>query len=144
MMLYLYVTSIAIHVVVAVLAIGVVGAVPLVARLARKGDTLSSPDRVLGALLRVMQLGFFAMLLTGILLDVSMDGAFHRTTWFRASVAVLAVIGFSHARARLALRKGFAPGGGREVALAKVERWGWTMCAAVAVITLLMQVKPLP
>jgi hypothetical protein len=140
----LYVVAIAIHVVVAVLAIGVVGAVPLVARLARKDGTMGSPERLLGALLRVMQLGFFAMLLTGILLDVSMDGAFHRTTWFKVSIAVLAIIGFSHARARVALRKGFAPGGGREVALANVERWGWTMCAAVAVITLLMQMKPLP
>jgi hypothetical protein len=140
----LYVVAIAIHVVVAVLAIGVVGAVPLVARLARKDGTMASPERLLGALLRVMQLGFFAMLLTGILLDVSMDGAFHRTTWFKVSIAVLAIIGFSHARARVALRKGFAPGGGREVALANVERWGWTMCAAVAVITLLMQMKPLP
>jgi hypothetical protein len=140
----LYVVAIAIHVVVAVLAIGVVGAVPLVARLARKDGTMASPERLLAALLRVMQLGFFAMLLTGILLDISMDGAFHRTTWFKVSIAVLAIIGFSHARARVALRKGFAPGGGREVALANVERWGWTMCAAVAVITLLMQMKPLP
>lgn len=140
----LYLVAIAIHVVVAVLAIGMVGAVPLVARLARKDGTLGSPERLLGALLRVMQLGFFAMLLTGILLDVSMDGAFHRTTWFKVSIAVLAVVGFSHARARGALRKGFAPGGGREVALASVERWGWTMFAAVAVITLLMQMKPLP
>ncbi len=64
--------------------------------------------------------------------------------WFKASIAVLAVIGFSHARARVALRKGFAPGGAPEVALAAVERWGWTMCASVAVITLLMQMKPLP
>jgi len=139
----LYLVAIGIHVVVAVLAIGVVGAVPLVARLARK-DGLGSPARLLGALLRVMQLGFFAMLLTGILLDISMDGAFHRTTWFKVSIVVLAVVGFSHARARVALRTGFAPGGGREVALASIERWGWTMCAAIAVITLLMQMKPLP
>jgi len=58
-------------------------------------------------------------------------------------VAVLA-IGVVGAVPLVALRKGFAPGGGREVALANVERWGWTMCAAVAVITLLMQMKPLP
>jgi hypothetical protein len=140
----LYVVTIAIHVLVAVLAIGVVGAVPLVARLARQSNPPGNPERLLAALLRVMQLGFFVMLLTGILLDVSMDGAFHRTPWFKASIAVLVVIGFSHARARVALRKGFAPGGQRELALATVERWGWTMCAAVAVITLLMQMKPSP
>ena len=102
----LYLVAIAIHVVVAVLGIGVVGAVPLTARLARKGGTLGSPEGLLGALLFAMQVGFFAMLLTGVLLDVSM--------------------------------------GAREAALASVERWGWTMCAGVAVITLLMQTKPLP
>jgi hypothetical protein len=84
------------------------------------------------------------MLVTGGLIDFSMAGAFHRTGWFRASIAVLLVIGFSHARARSALRSGLAPGGSREAALTRVERWGWAMCAAVALITILMQTKPLP
>lgn len=141
----LYTVAIALHVVVAILGIGLVGAVPLTARLARQPlCTMTGSERVLGALLRGTQLGFVAMALTGVLLDVSVGGAFHRTTWFKASIAVLLFTGFSHTRARAALRKGFAPGGGREVALSQVERWGWTMCAAVALITLLMQIKPLP
>lgn len=141
----LYAIAIALHVVVAVLAVGLVGAVPLTARFARQAvGTLTGSDRILGALLRAMQVGFLLMVLTGVLLDVSVAGAFHRTAWFKASLGVLLVVGFSHARARAALRRGFAPGGGRELALVLVERWGWTMCAAVALITLLMQVKPLP
>jgi hypothetical protein len=155
----LYTVAIAVHVVVAVLAIGLVGAVPLTARFARQAPharqraephtdeavgAFVGSEQVLGALLRAMQVGFLLMVLTGVLLDVSAAGAFHRTAWFKVSMAVLAVIGISQARVRAALRRGFAPGGERELALARVERWGWVMCAAVALITLLMQCKPLP
>jgi hypothetical protein len=148
MMAMLYIVAIAVHVVVAVLGIGLVGAVPLMARSARsearRTGTTAGGERVLGSLLRATQIAFVAMAVTGIVLDVSVAGAFHRTAWFRVSIVVLAVIGFAHARARAALRKGFAPGGARDVALSRVERWGWTMCAAVALITVLMQTKPLP
>jgi hypothetical protein len=141
----LYIVAIALHVVVAVLAIGVVGAVPVTARIARQSeDRFEGGERVLGVLLRITQLGFVLMLVTGVLLDLSMAGAFHRTGWFKASIAVLLVVGFSHARARAALRSGLAPGGSHEAALTRVERWGWAMCAAVALITILMQTKPLP
>jgi hypothetical protein len=144
-MILLYGVSIAIHVVVAVLAVGVVGAIPLTARIARQSaGRFEGSENALGVLLRIMQVGFVVMVLTGVLLDVSMAGAFHRTGWFKASMAVLVVIGFSHARARAALRAGLQPGGVRDVALSRVERWGWSMCAAVALITILMQTKVLP
>jgi hypothetical protein len=132
----LYAAAIALHVVVAVLAIGLVGAIPLTARYARQSaGELAGAEKILGVLLRAMQVGLVAMLLTGVLIDVSAAGAFHRTGWLKASIAVLVVIGFSHARARAALRKGL---------LRQVERWGWAMCASVALITLLMQMKPFP
>jgi hypothetical protein len=79
-----------------------------------------------------VQLGLGAMLLTGILLDWSAAGGFHRMTWFQVSMAVLVVLGISLGRARAALR---------HHELRRVEQWGWAMCAAVAVVTLLMQVK---
>ena len=133
----LYVVAIVLHVLVAVLAVGLVGAIPITARLARKSaGQLIAAERILGAFLRAMQAGFVVMLLTGVLLDVSASGAFHRTGWFKASVAVLVVIGFSHARARAALRRGNA--------LERVEQWGWAMCALVALIVILMQMKPFP
>jgi hypothetical protein len=141
----LYIVAVVIHVVVAVLAIGVVGAIPLTARIARlSAGGFAGSERALGVLLRIMQVGFAGMVLTGVLIDLSMSGAFHRTGWFKASIAVLVVIGFSHARARRALRSGLAPGGSREAALTRVERWGWAMCAAIALVTILMQTKPLP
>jgi hypothetical protein len=133
----LYLVTVALHVVVAVLAIGLVGAIPLVARLARRSSpTWTGTDRLLGVLLRATQFGFLAMLLTGVLLDFSAGGAFHHAGWFRASVLLLVFTGLFHARARAALRRGNA--------LHLVERWGWTMCGSIALITLLMQTKPFP
>jgi hypothetical protein len=106
----LYTITITFHVVVAVVGIGLVGGVPLTARLARQGPGLhTESERILGVLVRAMQLAFFAMVATGILLDVSAHGAFHRTGWFQASIAVLAVNGLVHARARSALGKGSPP-----------------------------------
>jgi hypothetical protein len=131
----LYAVAIVAHVLVAVLAIGLVGAVPLTARLARRSAVpFAGAETLLGALLRATQVGFALMVLTGVLLDLSAAGAFHRTGWFKASIVALAVTGFAHARARTALR--------RANALAIVERWGWAMCASIAVITILMQMKP--
>ena len=122
----LYLASVALHVMTAVLVIGLIGAVPLAAR--------SGAERLVGILLRTTQFGFLGMVITGILLDVSSGGNFHRASWFKASIVVLVLAGAAHARARAALKRN---------ALQAVERWGWAMCAAIAVITFLMQTKPL-
>jgi hypothetical protein len=98
-MTMLYVIAIAVHVVVAVVGIGLVGALPLTARLARQAsDSPAGNERILGALLRATQFAFVVMLLTGVLLDLSAGGAFHRTGWFKASVGLLVVSGFAHDR----------------------------------------------
>ena len=126
--------AIAVHVVVAVLAIGLVGAIPLTARWARQSPgPLAAPERILGALVRGVQLGALLMLLSGIALDFSVAGGFHSSGWFRASIVLLVIFGVFMGRARVALRRG---------GLRQVEQWGWAMCAAVAVITILMQLKP--
>ena len=141
----LHSAALVVHVLVAVLGIGLVGAIPVTARVARrsKGE-LFGIDAVLGTLLLTVQFGMLAMLLTGVLLDLSVAGAFHRTGWFKASIALVAVIGVSLARARTALRLALEPGGVRRVALGRVERWGWAICASVALVTILMQAKLLP
>ena len=127
--------AIAVHVVVAVLAVGLVGAIPLTARLARRfAGQLPAAEGILGALVRSVQLGLFVMLLTGVVLDFSVAGGYHRMAWFRASIAVLVFLGFCLGRARAALRTH---------ELGRVEAWGWAVCASVAVITTLMQLKPL-
>jgi hypothetical protein len=128
-----------------VLAVGLVGAIPLTARLARRRDgAQAGAEKILHALVRAVQVGLIAMLLTGGLLDRLAAGAFHRTGWFRVSIALVVVLGVSLARTRAALRRGFAPGGVRDGALARVEHWGWAMCALVAMTVILMQTKPIP
>jgi hypothetical protein len=71
-------------------------------------------------------------------------------------VALFLVLGFSHARARAALRKGQGADPGNddgdvsrdasrdEETLRRIERWGWTMYATVAVLAALMALKPFP
>jgi hypothetical protein len=83
--------------------------------------------------------------LSGVLLEVAARGAFHSAVWFKGSVALYVILGFSHGRARRALRKGLGAGtdaSARLASLRSVERWGWAMCAAASGIALLMVVKP--
>ena len=126
----MYETAVVLHVLVAVLLIGLCGAIPVVARAALVGS-----ERILGTLVRALQIGLLAMLLTGVLIDVSVAGAFHATGWFRGSVALWIVVGICVGRTRGALRRG---------ALPRVERWGWITCVAVALVTILMRAKFLP
>ena len=149
----IFVLVLATHVIVAVAGIGLVGAVPIVARLARRGGQgLASKGPLLDLLLRVTRWGLAIMAVTAALLDVAAGGAFHAAGWFRVSAALFVLLGFSHARARVALRKGqgAAPGHADadasrdEDTLRRIERWGWTMYATVALLAALMALKPFP
>jgi hypothetical protein len=132
------------HVIVAVTGIGLVGAVPIVARLARRGRVdLASLRPPLEVLLRVTRWGLAIMLLTGVLLDVTAGGAFHAAGWFRASGVLLVLLGFSHARLRSALRGAEnARDDDTDGRIKRIERWGWTMVATVALLAALMALKP--
>jgi hypothetical protein len=155
----IFVLVLATHVIVAVVGIGLVGAVPIVARLARlarsarrDGQGLAAKRPLLEVLLRVTRWGLAIMAVTAVLLDVAAGGAFHAAGWFRASAALFVLLGFSHARARAALRKsqGADPGNAEldasrdEDTLRRIERWGWTMYATVALLAALMALKPFP
>jgi hypothetical protein len=136
----LYTAATVVHVLVAVLGIGLVGAIPIVARVARRSpEALGPSGTVVGTLARVVQVGLLIMFLTGVLIDVSAAGAFHGAGWFRISVALLVVVAVAMNRTRAALRRGLAP----HEALVRVERWGWAAFVAVAVVTLLMRTKVL-
>jgi hypothetical protein len=89
-----------------------------------------------------MALTLAAMLVTGVLLDLTMSGAFSRTWWFLGSVLLLLATGALHGRARRAVRKGLGEESGNEFVLRRVERMAYGMCALIAVITVLMEVKP--
>jgi hypothetical protein len=130
----LYVVALTLHVIAAVAAVGMVGAIPVVAVFARKSGS-PVPAPLLATLLRITQVGLGVMLLTGVLIDVGVHGAFHAAGWFRLSGALFLFLGFSHGRLRRAARDG-APA-------PRIERWGWTMYATVALMAALMAWKPL-
>lgn len=139
----LYTTSIALHVVVAIVGVGLLGAIPITASMARRapgGVEVHAP--LLERLFTYTRASFIVMMLTGILLDFAARGAFHTSYWFRGGFLLLIFVAISHARARAALRAGLTKGGDAEKIFARVERWGWIMCGAVALIGFLMEVKP--
>ena len=139
----LFIPILALHVVVAVLGLGSVLSVALLATAARR-PTRASADVSpwLGPLLRCSALSLAAMLATGILMDFATRGAFHEWWWFRASALLLVVTGILHGRARRAVGRDLINQDGRDVVLRRVERLAYGMCALVAAITVLMEAKP--
>jgi hypothetical protein len=135
----LFVAAFALHVLAAILGVGPVVALAIASSSAARENALERRE-VLAPLSRWVSLGLGVMLITGILMDVGAGGIFHATGWFRASGLLLIFIGVLNALARRRLRTSQAvahPQGLRFVA-----RASWLMCATVAVITLLMTLKP--
>ena len=138
-----YSSLLAAHALAAVLGLGSIASVAIVASKARRaGRSLTEVSIWLGPLLRYSGLGLAAMLVTGVLLDLTVSGAFSRTWWFRGSVLLLLATGVLHGRARRAVRKDVSEQSGKDLVLRRVERMAYTMCALIAVITVLMEVKP--
>jgi hypothetical protein len=122
-----------VHVLVAILGVGLVAAIPVVAASARQAKLETSLVPVLDPMLRTLRVSLALMLLSGAYIEYSAGGAYHGTWWFRLSVLALVFLFVAHRRARTALLRDTLVG---------VEQWGWTMCGAVAFITFLMMAKP--
>jgi len=138
----LFVPVLVIHVVVAVLGLGSVVSIAVVAATARRRGR-GSPDvsAWIAPLLRASAASLAAMLATGIVMDVVTRGAFHEWWWFRASALLLVATGLLHARTRRAVRAALDPARGDD-ALRRVERMAYGMSALIAGITVLMEAKP--
>lgn len=142
-MSHLYTAVLAVHVLVAVLGLGSVTSIAVVAATIRRAGCASTEGSAwLGPLLRSSVFSLAAMLITGILLDLAAGGAFHGMWWFRVSALLLVATGALHARARRAIRQGLAKENGGEAVLRRVEHTAYGMCALIASITVLMEVKP--
>jgi uncharacterized membrane protein len=142
-MSHLYVPVLALHVIVAVLGIGSIASVALVAGTGRRaGRGATDVSASLQPLLRYSAISLAVMLVTGALLDFFAGGAFHEQWWFRGSALLLVATGALHGQARRAVRAGLANTGKGDVMLRRVERIAYLMCALVAVIAVLMEVKP--
>jgi hypothetical protein len=139
----LYTSVLVVHVLVAVLGLGSIASVAIVAATAGKvGRGSTGALTWLGPLLRYSAFSLAAMLATGILLGITSAGAVHEAWWFRGSALLLVPIGALHARARRAVRRGLATEGDGDLALRRVARLALGMCALIAVIAVLMEVKP--
>jgi hypothetical protein len=139
----LYTSVLVVHVLVAVLGLGSIAAVAIVAAMARKaGRGAAGALTWLGPLLRYSGFSLAAMLATGVLLGATSAGAVHEAWWFRGSALLLVLTGGLHGRARRAVRLGLTDAGDGDVAVRRVARLAYGMCALIAVIAVLMEVKP--
>jgi hypothetical protein len=137
-----FTSVLALHVIVAVLGLGSIGSIALVAGAARRAGRIT--DEVLltlSSLLRASGISLGAMLLTGVLLNVIAGNAFGRMWWFRGSALLLVFTGVLHGLARRAMRAAPASAD-RGKSLRRVERIAYGMCALIAVIAALMELKP--
>jgi uncharacterized membrane protein len=135
-----YTIWISLHVLVAVLGVGQLGAVAIIASSARRaGTTIAHASTWLGPLLRTTRISLAAAVVTGGLTNFSAGGAFQHQRWFHVSVLLLILTFVLHRRASAALRRAEVDA---LAALRRVERTGWSMCGIMAVITVLMEAKP--
>lgn len=141
-MSYLFLPLLVLHIVVAVLGLGSITSVVIIAATARRNHRTAEALWWLGPVLRVSVISLVTMLLSGGLLDFAAHGAFHKSWWFRGSVLLLLVAGALHGQLRRAVRWGLRSEDNADAALRRVEPVGYGMCALMIVITVLMVVKP--
>jgi hypothetical protein len=138
-----FVPLLALHASTAVVGLGSILSVALVAAAARRaGGGSAEASTWLRPLLRFSGISLGTMLVTGILMDIAAGGAFHEWWWFRGSVLLLVVTGVLHARARRSVRRGLERDIERDATLRGIERLAYAMSALIAAITVLMEVKP--
>ena len=132
-----------VHVVVAVLGLGSILSIAIVAATARRTGR-GSPEvmATLTTLLRYSAFSLAAMLATGVLIDMAAGGAMSRWWWFRGSAVLLVVTGILHGQARRTVRRGLGQEMGEAAVLRRLERIAFGMSALIAAITVLMEVKP--
>jgi hypothetical protein len=131
-----YTIAISLHVVIAVLGVGQIGAVALGTTVSRRsGVALPVATTWLRPLLRCTRWSLVAMFVTGASMELIGHGTFHESWWFRGSALLLFLTLFLNRRA-------FAALGDATRGLQRVERLGWWMSANMAVAAVLMEVKP--
>jgi len=122
----LYTAVLSLHVIAAVLGAGQLAALAVLTR--------SVEGVMLSRLLRNARVALAVLLSTGVGLDFRAGGIWHTQWWFRGSgLLLLATALLSHftQRALVAQR------------IDTAARGAWTMCVTVAIMTMLMEWKPL-
>lgn len=139
----LYLSVLVVHVLVAVLGLGSIASVAIVAATGRRNGRGSAAALTgLGPLLRYSRFSLALMLPTGIVLGLIAGATVHGAWWFRGSALLLLTTIVLHAQAGRAVRRGLANEADGDAVLRRVERIAYGMCALVAVIAVLMEAKP--
>jgi hypothetical protein len=132
--------ALTLHVVTAVLGLGQVTAIAILASTATgRVSGGEAPWTALARLMRGTRWTLVIMLLSGVLVEYASGGAYHGTWWFRLSFFILLALGVINARMCRILRKRDSVGDDR--ALKAIVRSAWLMCGMTAVITILMEIK---
>jgi uncharacterized membrane protein len=138
-----YAIAVVLHVVVAVLGVGPVGALAIVASCARRAGTALPQAAIwITPLLRYTRFSLAAVLGTGIWIDVAAAGVYHHAWWVRLSAILVVVTFLFHRRATAAISRAVRGEGDSAAAFWRVERAAWAMCGTVALVTILMEAKP--
>jgi hypothetical protein len=139
----LYVVALVTHVLVAILGLGSVVSVAMMAATVRRtGRGVTEVSTWIRPLLRLSAFSLAGMLVTGVIMIFVAGGGFHRAWWLRLSVLLLVVTGALHARARRALKTEPASEHDARLAIQRVERIAYAMSLLIATITVLMELKP--
>lgn len=133
----LYSTLVFLHVLTAILGLGPLTTLALVA----SSTTSIMPADRFGQLLRVVGWSLGAMMVTGVFLVHQTQGALGKTVWVRVSFGLFIVLGALQGVARRRLKRSMAAtaSGALPRGLSPLL---WTMCALVGAITYLMEAKP--
>jgi hypothetical protein len=132
----LYSLTVLLHVLTAVLGIGQIVAIAVLASATGKGEPAPAVTAALKALTRSANWSALVMLLTGVAIDLTGGRVFDRTWWFRGSTLLLLALGALLGIVQGALRKAEPGYIGKVGGLA---RW---MCVVVAALVVLMVLKP--
>jgi hypothetical protein len=134
----MYSVVVSLHVITAVLGLGPLAALAVIAS---RSDTGEFPPQRATALLRIVTWSLVGILVTGVIMIAFTKGALGRTRWMMSSVILFVLLGFLLGQARRVLRR--ALGATPSVIPAALSRILWTMCAVVAAIVYLMEAKPM-
>jgi hypothetical protein len=137
----LFTLALSVHVVTAILGLGqVMGTIVLASSLEPGAPVGPAVLRALRRLARGTSWALALMLLSGVLLEYASGGSFHDTWWFRVSFFLLLALGGLQGRSRSVLNRLDAANDRRH--LRGVVGIAFTMCGIVAVVAILMEIKP--
>jgi hypothetical protein len=137
----LFALAICVHAIIAILGLGQVLATALLATSMRREEPVAPTMwSALQRLVRGTSWAIGLMLLSGVLVEGASGGMYHETLWFRLAFFQTILLGALNGFGRRALRNVDPSTPAKP--LRRVSLSAWIMCALIADITVLMELKP--